>query len=174
MNLIKLLLLGLLCNHPKTASEPAFLSLPDSKIILAVHEGWTVEDKDGEIGIYPPEQRAKELIADLAARPVPHVVFDQPAKIPRTKIHLSRYQESETTLEAAIDAEIDRITARAPKWGSSNDRKSYKGSTTIETDSGLHGLRADFYSDEPQGTINGPLVRRYTIVKYYFFARVSG
>ena len=133
---------------PKAASEPTFLSLPDSKIILSVPKGWTVKDKDGEIGMYSPDQPAK----GLPRRP-----------------HISRYLEKEKTLEAAIDAEINRVTAKAPYWGSGCDRRSYKGSTPIKTKSGMQGLRADFYSDEPQGSPNGPLARRYTIVKYYFF-----
>jgi len=140
------------------------LSLPDSKVILTVSGGWTVKDKDREIGIYPPDQSAKELLAAIAARAVPHVAFDQPAKKPRFRIHLSRYLESETTLQSAIDAEIDRITARGLKWmgQSSNDRKNYKGSNPVRTQSGMDGLRADFYDDRA-GT------RRYSIVKYYFF-----
>lgn len=144
------------------AEEPTFVSLPNSRVILTATGGWTVKEKNGEIGIYPPEQRAKDLISAIAARPVPHVVFDQPAKKPRTKIHLTRYRESETTLQAAIDAEIDRITARSPQWGSSNDRRSYKGSTPIRTQSGMDGLRADFYQEDAGK-------RRHTIVKYYFF-----
>jgi len=123
------------------AAEPTFLSLPDSKIILSVPEGWTVKDKNNEIGIYGP---------------------DQPEKGQQSKIHLSRYQESDTTLQAAIESEIDRISARSPKWGSSNDRRSYKGSAPIETQSGMNGIRADFY-DDVAGT------RRHSIVKYYFF-----
>lgn len=144
------------------AEEPTFLSLPNSRVIFTASGGWTVKDKDGETGMYPPERRAKDLISAIAARPVPHVVFDQPAKKPRTKIHLSRYLEGETTLQAAIDAEIDRITERSPKWGSSNDRRSYKGSASIRTQSGMDGLRADFYEDDAGG-------RRHAIVKYYFF-----
>ena len=143
------------------AEEARFLSLPDSTVILRVSGGWVVKDKNGDVGIYPPEQRAKELIANLAVRAVPHVAFDQPAKKPRTKIHLSRYHGPESSLQAAIDAEIDRVTARSPKWGSSNDRRSYKGSTPIRTQSGMDGLRADFYDDDAGN-------RRHSIVKYYF------
>ena len=102
------------------------------------------------------------MIADLAVRTVPHVVFDQPARKPCIKIHLSRYQGPETTLQTAIDAEIDRITARSPKWELSNDRRSYKGITSIRTQSGMNGLRTDFYEDDAGS-------RRRSIVKYYFF-----
>lgn len=130
---------------PKAPSEPAFLSLPDSKVILEGPDGWTIKDKDGEIGMYSP---------------------DQPAKGLKSRIHISRYLEKEKTLEAAIDAEIDRVTARAPKWGSSNDRRSYKGSTPIKTESGMQGLRADFYNDLPTDNQHG---RFYNIIKYYFF-----
>jgi len=129
-------------NPPKTVSEPAFLSLPDSKIILSVPEGWTVKDKrdkDGDVGMYSPVPPAKGL---------------------PSRIHLSRYLKADRTLQAAIDAEIDRITERGP---SGNDRSSYKGSTPIKTDSGMQGLRADFYYDEPRGH------RYYTIEKYYLF-----
>jgi len=123
------------------ALAPAFLSLPDSKIILSVPKRWTVKDqrdKDGDVGMYSP---------------------DQPAKGLPSRIHLARYSEADRTLQSAIDSEIDRITARGP---SGNDRRSYKGSTPIKTDSGMQGKRADFYNDEPQG-------RFYSIVKYYFF-----
>ncbi len=146
------------------AEEPTFLSLPDSRVILTLSQGWTVKDQDGQIGMYPPDQPAKELISAIAARPLPHVVFDPPAKKPRSKIHLSRYLESETTLQSAIDAEIDRITERGLKWRgqSSNDRTNYKGSTPVQTQSGLAGLRADFYDDRESR-------RTHSIVKYYFF-----
>lgn len=120
---------------------PSFLSLPDSNIALRVPVGWTIMNKDEEIGMYS---------------------LDQPAKGPRSRIHFSRDKNGSTSLESAIETEIDRITKRSPAWGSSNDRRSYKGSTAITTDSGLTGMRANFYYDEPNG-------RQYTIVKYYFF-----
>jgi len=76
------------------AEEATFLSLPDSQVVLTVSGGWSIKDKNGEIGIYPPEQRAKELIVGLDVRTVPHVVFDQTAKKRRTKIHLTRYPKT--------------------------------------------------------------------------------
>ncbi len=122
-------------------AEPASLNLPDSNILLRIPDGWTVKERNGEMGIYSA---------------------DQPSKGPPSRIHFSRSKEAATDLQGAIDSEIERISELSPKWGSSNDRQSYKGSVHVKTDSGLTGLRADFYYDEPRG-------RRYTIVKYYFF-----
>jgi len=123
------------------SGESIFLALPDSDIMLLVPEGWAINDRNGEIGMYSP---------------------DQPPKGLPSRIHLSRVKNDSASLEAAIQTEIDGITSRSPAWGSSNDRRSYKGSYPITTKSGISGLRADFYYDEPGG-------RRYTIVKYYFF-----
>jgi len=129
---------------PKPASKPAFLTLPDSKIILEGPDGWTIKDRDGEIGLYSP---------------------DQPPKGLPNRIHFSR-RPDDKTLQGAIDSEIDKVTARSPAWGSGCDRRSYKGSTPVETASGIKGLRADFYSDLPADNQHG---RYYSIIKYYFF-----
>jgi|GEM_PF-3031469 len=131
-------------NLPKTALKPAFLSLPNSKIILAGPDGWTIKDRDGEIGLYSP---------------------DQPPKGLPNRIHFSR-RPDDKTLQGAIDSEIDKVTARSPAWGSGCDRRSYKGSTPVVTASGIKGLRADFYSDLPADNQRG---RYYSIIKYYFF-----
>lgn len=119
--------------------EPDFLSLPGSKVILAVPEGWTVREKGGEMGMYSPDQNAKGL---------------------RSRIHLARCPAGEKTPQKAIDGELDRVTAKSPEWGSSCDRAHYKGSTPIETKSGIRGLRADFSNGASDGEC--------AIVKYYF------
>ena len=78
------------------------------------------------------------------------------------RIHLVRIRNAAASLQEEIDAEIDRVTKRSPEWGSSCDRRTYKGSTPIRTASGMEGLRADFWYDYPAG-------RSYVIEKYYFF-----
>lgn len=117
------------------------IELPDSRVRLSTSDGWSIKDKKGEIGIYPSEQSP-----------------DQPS----IRIHFARIQTDATSLQEAIDKEIDRVTEHSPKWGSSCDRRSYKGSIAVRTVSGMEGLRANFWYDHPTG-------RRYVILKYYFF-----
>lgn len=125
-----------------SASEPAHLSLPGSNVLLAIPEGWSVGDKDGETAMYSPGRSSKNF---------------------QNSIHLVRDREPDKTLQDAIDSEIDRVTARAPKWGSSTSRSSYRGSTPFQAESGISGLRADFFYDDAQQG------RQYMILKYYFF-----
>ena len=142
---LRFLLVFFVCHNFGLAAEPTFLSLPGSSIILTAPNKWTIVDKDEEIGMYSPDQASQGL---------------------QSRIHLSRYLDEDKSLQGAIQAEIDRVTAKSPYWGSGCDRLRYKGNTPVETISGIKGLRANFYSDFEEDHLKR---RAYTIVKYYFF-----
>lgn len=122
------------------AAEGAAVCLPASNVVLTAPDGWTVRSENGEASISPPEQPDSRL---------------------RRRIHLSLVAVKSPSLEEAAIAEIERITQRAPKWGSSNDWRSFKGCVPVRTESGISGIRAGFWEDSPQG-------HQFSIVKYYF------
>jgi hypothetical protein len=140
MNLRPLLPFLLLTGHLH-ALEPRELALPDSKITLSAPDGWDIK-KFKDTSIYPPTQ---------------------PAHSSQSRMHLETLRKAADSLEAAVEAEIDSITERSPE--SCNARKAYKGSVPVKTDSGIVGLRADFYTEH---TVDGITVKRYQIAKYYF------
>ena len=143
------ILVLLLALHFSHAEEPTCITLPSAHVVLQLPTGWTIKERGEEIGIYSP---------------------DQPEKGLPNRVHLSEYLYPEKTLQEAIEAEINRITARSPKWGSSNDLSNYKGSTPIQTKSGMAGLRANFYIELEK---DGSKERQYSIVKYYFFDKAG-
>lgn len=122
------------------ADADAVLSLPASQVILTAPDGWTIRSEEGGASLYPPEQ---------------------PGPRQKRRIHFRLVPGEPPSLEEAALAEVERITQRGPKWGSSNDWRSFKGCVPVRTASGLSGLRAGFWEESPQG-------RRFAIVKYYF------
>ncbi|GAT33071.1 hypothetical protein TSACC_21476 [Terrimicrobium sacchariphilum] len=119
---------------------PLHVSLPDSRAVLLAPPGWRLEPYWNLNGIAPPEKTKSSLTR---------------------KIHLQPVKGTPQSLQAAIDAELDRITEQSGPRGSYNDRRAYKGSVPVKTASGLEGLHATFYGEMPEG-------RRYFVEKYYF------
>lgn len=108
---------------------------------LSLPAEWKVETTDGQQLLMPPEQPKKGL---------------------QRKIHLVRVKDQQvSSLQSASDAETASIVARGQNWQGEGYRKSYRGSKTVTTKSGLEGLRSDFGEDS-SGT------PRYHIIKYYF------
>lgn len=122
------------------AAEDAVLSLAASRVILTAPDGWTIRSEEGRESLHPPEQAGSRS---------------------QRRIHFRLVPGDPPSLDEAALAEVERITQRGPKWGSSNDWRSFKGCVPVRTASGLPGLRAGFWEESPQG-------RRFSIVKYYF------
>lgn len=120
---------------------PLHVSLPESRAILLAPPGWRLEPYWNLSGIAPTEKIKGSL---------------------GRKIHLQKVKDSPQSLQEAIDAELDRVTAQSGPRGSYNDRRAYKGSMPVKTASGLEGLHAMFWSDGPGGP-------RYFVEKYYFY-----
>lgn len=137
--LLGLVLLILLAPSPLPAET---FPMPQLGISLTVPDGWTHDEKDqfGFVLVPPADQQT-------------------PNKNRKIRVHISG-QKGQNFAEE-LERSIDSVTKRSPKWGSSNDRKNFLGSTEVHTKTGLSGLKGTFGYQEDG-------VLRYTINKYYF------
>lgn len=116
--------------------------MPQEGITLTVPDGWTHKEEDhfGFVLVPPADQQNSNEIRKIRA-------------------HISRHKGKDLADE--LEQGIEIATQKAPKWGSSNDRKNFLGSSEVRTETGIPGLKGTFGYKE-NGTI------RYTVNKYYF------
>lgn len=118
--------------------------MPGEGITLTVPDGWTHNEEDhfgfGFVLVPPTDQQDHN-------------------KNRKIRVHISRHKGKDLAEE--LERGIEFATQKAPKWGSSNDRKNFLGSSEVRTETGIPGLKGTF-GYKQDGVI------RYTVNKYYF------